>query len=195
METDATGPGNKARAAGLLALAGALVAGTAFSTPASSGSDDAGRCLETSPSYYAFDLIPTKRVPGTGLARGRAEVVVPEDSPFSVALGADGSYRYTVRVRIENAKPPRTGRYVAWAATPDLDRVRRLGTLDQDLSASGSVIWNKYIVVVSLESGEKPYAERWSGPVAFRGVSRSGAMHTMVGHGALQQENCAAWGY
>jgi len=26
-------------------------------------------------------------------------------------------------------------------------------------------------------------------------VSRSGLMHTMAGHGAFQQENCAAYGY
>jgi len=26
-------------------------------------------------------------------------------------------------------------------------------------------------------------------------MSRSGMMHTMVGHGALVQENCAAYGY
>ena len=42
---------------------------------------------------------------------------------------------------------------------------------------------------------DDPGAERWSGPIVFRGMSRSGMMHTMVGHGALQKENCAAYGY
>jgi len=35
----------------------------------------------------------------------------------------------------------------------------------------------------------------WTGPVVMRGMSRSGLMHTMAGHGAFEQENCAAYGY
>jgi hypothetical protein len=35
----------------------------------------------------------------------------------------------------------------------------------------------------------------WTGPIVFRGMSRSGMMHTMVGHGALQMENCSSYGY
>ncbi|MCE2456002.1 MAG: hypothetical protein J4G12_09375 [Gemmatimonadetes bacterium] len=147
------------------------------------------------PEYYSFDLVTTKRIPGTGLARGVAEIAPPASSPFAVALSEDGSYRYAVEVRIERAKPLRSGVLVAWVATPQLDRVRRIGPLDHALSARGSVDWNKFIVVVSLEPSSDPNAERWTGPIAFRGMSRSGAMHTMVGHGALQQENCAAWGY
>ena len=50
-------------------------------------------------------------------------------------------------------------------------------------------------IVITLEADDHPDAETWSGPVVFRGMSRSGMMHTMVGHGALQQENCAAYGY
>lgn len=146
-------------------------------------------------SYYAFDLVSTRRIPGTGLARGRVEVRLPEKSPFAIALAVDGSYEYTVVVGIERVKPPPTGTLVAWVTTPDLDHVRLLGPLDEDLRAKGSVDWNKFIVVVTLEESVDPAAERWAGPVAFRGMSRSGAMHTMVGHGALQQENCAAWGY
>jgi len=64
-----------------------------------------------------------------------------------------------------------------------------------DLQASGSVSWNKFIVVVTLESSDDPDQTMWTGPIVFRGASRSGMMHTMVGHGPLQQENCAAYGY
>ena len=70
-----------------------------------------------------------------------------------------------------------------------------MGALDENLRADGRVTWNKFIVVVTLEPEDDPAAEMWSGPVVFRGMSRSGMMHTMVGHGALQQENCAAYGY
>ena len=59
----------------------------------------------------------------------------------------------------------------------------------------GSARWNKFLVVITLEPDDGGESGMWSGPVVFRGMSRSGMMHTMVGHGALQQENCAAYGY
>lgn len=171
----------------------------AAATPVASAdarSRTAAMCaLPAGPEYYAFDLFTTKNVPGTGLALGQAEVVVSGSSPFSVALGPDGSYVYDVRVSLDRMKAPRQGTLVAWVTTPDLDRIERIGALDQNLRASGTVAWNKFLVVITLEPADEPDADMWSGPVAFRGMSRSGMMHTMVGHGALQQENCAAYGY
>ena len=166
-----------------------------FTKPASASPDEALRCLHSDPSYYAIDLITTKNIPGTGLAKGTATVTLPESSPFAVALAADGSYEYRVDVSLKRAKTPRSGHLVAWVTTPDLELVARLGTLDSDFRTSGLVRWNKFIVVITHEAEDDQAAQRWSGPVAFRGMSKSGAMHTMVGHGALQQENCAAWGY
>ena len=147
------------------------------------------------PAYYAIDLFTTKNVPGTGLASGRADIAASASSPFSVALAPDGSYVYDVAVSLERMRAPREGRLVAWVTTPELDQVRRIGALDDRLQAHGSVAWNQFLVVVTWEPHDDPDATAWSGPVAFRGMSRSGMMHTMVGHGALQQENCAAWGY
>ena len=37
---------------------------------------------------------------------------------------------------------------MAWVTTPDLDEISRLGTLDQNFQASGSVAWNQFIVVI-----------------------------------------------
>lgn len=165
-------------------------------SPAHAASRMAPMCaLPAGPEYYAFDLFTTKNVPGTGLARGQAEVAVSGSSPFSVTLGPDGSYVYDLQVSLDRMKAPRQGTLVAWVTTPDLDRIERIGALDQNLRASGTVTWNKFLVVITLEPADDPGADMWSGPVAFRGMSRSGMMHTMVGHGALQQENCAAYGY
>jgi len=147
------------------------------------------------PEYYAFPLVTTKNIPGTGLAKGTAEITVPDDSPFSVSLSTDGSYEYDVRVHLERMKAPAEGVLVAWLTTREVDQVRRMGALDQHLQASGSVAWNKFLVVVTLEAENDPGATTWSGPIVFRGMSRSGMMHTMVGHGPFQQENCAAYGY
>ena len=154
----------------------------------------AGFCAD-GPPYYAFELFTTKNIPGTGLATGTVEASVSGASPFSVALGEDGSYKYDLSLRLDRMRAPREGRLVAWVTTPDIDVIERMGALDDNLLAAGSVSWNQYIVVVTLEADDDPASERWAGPIVFRGMSRSGMLHTMVGHGALQQENCAAFGY
>ena len=147
------------------------------------------------PEYYRFPLTSTRNIPGTGIARGTAAIAPPPDSPVPVALSNDGSYVYDVEVRIERMKPPANGRLVAWVTTPELDRIERMGALDEHMTTVGSVSWNKFIVVVTLEPGDATDGETWTGPIVFRGMSRSGAMHTMLGHGALQQENCTSYGY
>jgi hypothetical protein len=183
----------------LLALLGpaALGATTALAPAVApvSGNTPAPAFCAAGPAYYAFELYTTKNIPGTGLARGTVEVQVSSSSPFSVALGPDGSYVYDLHVSLERMKTPRQGHLVAWVTTPEIDYIVRMGALDANLRGSGMVDWNKFIVVITLEDRDDPAAETWSGPVVFRGMSRSGMMHTMVGHGALQQENCAAYGY
>lgn len=179
----------------LLAAMGAPDGANGPESPAS-GPDGpvVGVCVD-GPPYYAFELVTTKNIPGTGLATGTVEAAVSGSSPFAVQLTADGSYAYDLHVALDRMRAPREGRLVAWVTTPDLDVVERIGTLDEHLQASGRVAWNKYIVVITLEAADDPSQEIWSGPVVMRGMSRSGMMHTMVGHGALQQENCAAYGY
>ena len=146
------------------------------------------------PVYYAIELVTTKNIPGTGYARGTADVTF-RPAPFGISVASDGSYAYDLHVRFERLKAPARGRYVAWATTTEIDEIVRLGALDDTGATSGSVSWNKFLVVVTLEDADEPDATTWSGPVAFRGMSRSGRMHTMIGHGPLQEEKCAAYGY
>lgn len=163
-------------------------AGTA--TPGASGF-----CVDPDPpEYYAIELVTTRNLPGTGYVRGRADVTFAP-SPFVVSVDRDGSYTYDLHISFQGLKPPQRGRYVAWVTTPQIDRIERVGTLDAQGKASGRVRWNKFLVVVTLETDDDPDQEIWSGPVAFRGMSRSGKMHTMIGHGPLQEEKCAAYGY
>lgn len=172
--------------------------GTLLATLALLGAGAAGGpsvCRAPGPAYYAFELYTTRNIPGTGLAQGQVEVEVGGSSPFAISLAPDGSYAYDLRLSIDRMRAPRQGRLVAWVTTAEIDHVQRMGALDDNLRAHGRVDWNKFIVVVTLEAGDDPTATMWSGPVVFRGMSRSGMMHTMVGHGALQRENCAAYGY
>lgn len=147
-----------------------------------------------SPEYYRFPLVSTGRVPGTGRAKGVGEMAF-SPSPYGVSLTTDGSYRYDFAVRFERLAPARTGAYVVWTTTPELDQVALAGELSDVAGFAGQVEWNKFLVVVTLEPAFDPEAVKWSGPVVMRGMSRSGMMHTMAGHGAFEEEKCAAYGY
>jgi len=148
----------------------------------------------SAPEYYQIDLVSTRRVNGTARARGTGTVTfVP--SPFSVSLGVDGSYRYDVTLDFVGLPEPVEGAYAVWFTTTQLDQVVRLGALGPVRQLRGTVDWNQFIVVVSLEPSETAIGNRWSGPIVMRGISRSGKMHTMAGHGPFQQENCATYGY
>ena len=179
----------------MLATAILLAASTGLGPLAPTAEVGTARCALPGPEYYAIELVTTKNIPGTGLAKGWADVSVAPTSPFSVQLSEDGSYVYDVSVRLERMKTPRGGHLVAWVTTPEIDQVARMSALDEELTGAGETRWNKFIVVVTLEAEDDPEQTMWSGPIVFRGMSVSGKMHTMVGHGALQQENCAAYGY
>ena len=148
----------------------------------------------TGPEYYQFPMVSTRRVPGTGNAAGVGEVAFAH-SPYGVALGEDGSYRYDFTVRFERLGPARGGTYVVWTTTPELDRIALAGELTDPAGFSGQVAWNKFLVVVTLEPAFDPDATIWTGPIVIRGMSRSGMMHTMAGHGPFEEKNCAAYGY
>lgn len=215
--TWARGLGPGVAGALLLAVAGGADAGAAEDVgPATGPAADARVVAEAAfcaadpspPEYYAFPLVTTKRVPGTGNLEGRAEVLFGS-TPYGVSLAPDGSYLYELRLRIDDLPRRSDGDYVAWVTTPSLDRIERLGTVGSDGTVNGSVRWNKFLVVVTLEprsatadedhggdgDGNAGAASTWSGPVVARGMSQSGKMHTMAGHGPFQQENCAAYGY
>lgn len=151
---------------------------------------------DTEPStYYAVELVPTRRVPGTRRSTGTATVTF-ERSPFGVSVAPDGSYSYSIEVEVEGLRARDDADYVVWVTRSDLSEIRRVGILDEAGRIEGEVAWNKFLVVVTLEPGDAPVdADTWEGPVVLRGMSRSGRMHTMAGHGPFQAEPCVKYGY
>ena len=143
--------------------------------------------------YYGIEMVTTRRVPGTGRAIGTGMVNFAR-SPFGVAVSPSGSYVYDLSLSIDRIKAPRRGAYIAWAVAPDLQDVVRLGVLEEGQVASARVAWNKFLVVVTLEPSTNPTA-RWQGPVIMRGMSRSGMMHTLAGHGPYEIEACLKYGF
>lgn len=138
----------------------------------------AGRCT-LRPSLYRIDLTATERAPG---AKGEARLR-PAPTPFGLPVTVDGRVVWTAEVMAEGLPAPASlGAYtvfVAWAATPNLDEVRRLGALAHE-SATGEVAWNKFLIFVSAEASAT--ADRWSGPIVLRGMSASGYMQNFSAH-------------
>ena len=145
------------------------------------------------PAYYAIALVPTGRVPGTRLSKGIAESRFAA-SPFGVSLAPGGEYVHELIIATRGLRPREGREYVVWLSTPELDQIERIGPLDDSYQARGEVAWNKFLVIITLEQAGVD-GDIWQGPVIMRGMSRSGRMHTMAGHGAFMAEPCAKYGY
>ena len=151
--------------------------------------------LATEPSdYYAIELVPTGRVPGTRLSKGVAYSTAALSPFFGVALASTGEYLHDLDIRIERLRQPPAGGYVAWVTDTEISEVVRLGALDESFRVSGQVTWNKFLVVITREPTTEP-TDTWEGPIIMRGMSRSGRMHTLAGHGPFQAEPCAKYGF
>lgn len=116
-------------------------------------------------------------------------------SPFGVALSAEGTYVVNLVLEMKNADLSPDRQLVAWVTTPQLDQVQLLGAFDQNMQISGSTDWNKFLLVVTAEPAGSKLGASWTGPVVARGMSRSGLMHTMAGHGPFETEPCAVYGF
>lgn len=173
--------GRLGRASTVLLSGAVALATAAFDDPAPGPEPDAGGTCEAAP--HRVDLGSTSNAPG---ASGWMDLRFG-DAPHGVAVTDDGSYRYEVSVHVTSVPPNRGGErtLVAWAATPNLDRHVNLGPVGDDGVVEGEVSWNKFLVFVSAETSAE--VETWQGPILLTGMSPSGNMHTMAGHGIYQQ--------
>ncbi|MDZ7715965.1 MAG: hypothetical protein U5J95_07090 [Balneolaceae bacterium] len=151
-------------------------------------------CSDPGTEYYTIELVTTKKIPGTGQAKGKA-IMSFEKSPFGISISKDGTFVHKLSIQITNLPEPQDASYVAWVTTPNLDKIKMLGVLDGNLKASGTVEWNKYLVVITKESSSQNIGGMWQGPIVMRGMSKSGYMHTMAGHGPFTRDPCAKYGY
>lgn len=142
------------------------------------------------PDLFRIEL--TSPNPASGLSG--VVVLTRPRSPFGLAVTRDGHFIYRAEVSA-NALPdpssfaPGSDRFVAWATTPDLDRVVRLGTLGAGETVAGRVTYNKFMVLVTAERGEP--GDRWQGPIVLLGRSASSYLasfssHTMFNGGMPQ---------
>lgn len=120
-------------------------------------------------SLYCIQLISTAAFDG---ARGYVELARPE-SVFGVAVTRTGHQRYRVVLDLEGLPNPTADNqyYVLWSMPLTLDPVHRLGVVGNGHFEFDEVAFNKFILMVSLESEPNPTSRK--GPLVLRGRSPS----------------------
>ncbi len=95
--------------------------------------------------------------------------------PFTVPLTVSGHYRYRPRVTVHGAWDVGRGQQLmAWAASPTMDSIQRLGVVARAGSHLGEITLDRFMVLVTRESDTMVRA--WTGPVVLRGESPSNRM-------------------
>ncbi|MES2123345.1 MAG: hypothetical protein V4503_01530 [Gemmatimonadota bacterium] len=130
---------------------------------------------------YQIILLPGPVAPA---AHGEARLHFA-DSPFGIAVTADGRHRYDIRVTAADLPPVASlgaeyRAYVAWEVTPDLSRWHRLGVIGNGVSTVGTAEWNKFLLVITAEREREPATH--VGPTVLHGTSPSGWLQTFLTH-------------
>ena len=127
--------------------------------------------LRPSRDLYCIDLTATER---GGTASG---VVALEyiPGPFTVPVTVDGHYRYAPRITLRGLPRARAGAsYVAWAASPTMDVIQRLGPVTNGVNRAGEITLDRFLVLITADPNSVSAAPR--GPVLLRGESPSNRM-------------------
>ena len=127
--------------------------------------------------------IPLFNTPKSASAKGHARLV-SAPSPFGIAVTADGRASYDVIIEASGLPEPASlgayTTYVAWAATTDLKRWDRLGTVHNGTSMVGHAELNKFLLVITAEATPTPASH--SGPTVLHGTSPSGWLQSFLTH-------------
>ncbi|NKB89651.1 MAG: multicopper oxidase domain-containing protein [Acidobacteria bacterium] len=158
-----------------------LLTSSLSSTTVSAVSQLTARCvpgavstITTSADLACIELLPTDLAPE---AMATVELVRAA-SPFGVAVTAEGRQRWRLRLVAEGLPEPSSvggGHLVAWATTPALAPVVRLGVVGNGTNDLAEIGFNKFIVWVSVEVD--PDTVTREGPLLLRGSSPSSRMH------------------
>jgi hypothetical protein len=129
---------------------------------------------------FDIALFSTSVAPG---AAGEARLVYAE-SPFGVAVTADGRASYDIQITASHLPPPDSlgayAAYVAWEVTTDLSEWHRLGTVRNGTTTVGRAELNKFLLVVTAEADSTGAVHR--GPTILHGTSPSGWLQSFITH-------------
>ncbi len=123
---------------------------------------------------YCVNLVA---VPGLKDASGFVRMI-PTYSPFGVSVTRDGHHEYRLKFTIDGLPEPASlgsyQTYVAWATTPILHPMQKLGAVDNGTVTLDSVAFDKFLILITAERSADG-AER-EGKIVMRGSSPSNRM-------------------
>jgi FtsP/CotA-like multicopper oxidase with cupredoxin domain len=121
------------------------------------------------PDLYCIELLPAATIDG---AAGTAQLLAPS-SPFGVAVTAAGEHQYDIQFDIQGLPAPSTlgpyRTYVAWATTPQMHPVVKLGPIDNGRTRLGRIAFDRTLILISAERSAA-VSER-TGRLVLRGTS------------------------
>jgi suppressor of ftsI len=154
---EAIGPPIALRALGLLLLA------------LSAGQREVGN--QPDADLYTIELLPAA---GIASASGTAQLLAPS-SPFGVAVTPAGEHLYDILFDLQGLPEPVTlgsyRTYVAWATTPQLHPVVKLGEVTNGTVTRGRVAFDRILILITAEAS-RSVSER-TGRLVLRGTSAS----------------------
>ncbi len=121
--------------------------------------------LGPSHDLYCIELVAA---PGINGVSGRVELASPP-GPFTVAVTADGHARFIPVVHLRGLAPSRT--YIAWATTPQMDSLIRLGAVKNGRVTLRPIEYDKFNILISAERSAR--VREPSGRIILRGQSPS----------------------
>jgi len=159
------------RGVALLAIVAGICEGQA--NPRSPRPCDPQTPLGPSHDLYCLELVAA---PGLERAAGRVELSIPP-GPFTVSITPDGRSRFLPIVFLSGL--PRTTHdasrtdvvYVAWAATPQMDTLIKLGTVRNGRTTLRPIALEKFNVLITAERSAR--VREPQGRVILRGQSPS----------------------
>ena len=125
---------------------------------------DAATPLGPSHDLYCIELVAA---PGVAGAAGRVELASPP-GPFTVDVTSDGHARFTAIAFLSGLG---AGRYVAWAVSPQMDTLVKLGTVKNGRTVLPPISLDKFVILISAERSIS--AREPGGKIVLRGQSPS----------------------
>jgi FtsP/CotA-like multicopper oxidase with cupredoxin domain len=131
----------------------------------------AGNSAGPDADLYCIELLPAGEIES---ASGTARLLAPS-SPFGVAVTKAGEHLYDVLFDLQGLPDPRTfgpyATYVAWATTPQLNPVVKLGEVTNGTVTLGRVAFDRILILITAETSAA-VPER-GGRLVLRGTSAS----------------------
>jgi len=130
-----------------------------------------GNRAEADADLYCIELLPAIDIAGpSGAAR-----LLPPTSPFGVAVTRAGEQLFDFAFDLRNLPEPASlgpyTTYVAWATTPQLQPVVKLGEVRNGPTRLGRVSFDRFLILITAESSAA-VSER-TGRLILRGTSAS----------------------